>query len=89
MRSHGNNLPLVCAQNICSTVQGEVAYNQRLGLNPDIIDRPASLTSPQIQADAAKQIEQFEPRLKPEVVVVSVLEDGDGHAQVSVTEAIT
>ena len=89
MRSQGNDLPLVCAQNICSTVRGEVAYNQRLGMDPDIIDRPASLTSPQIQADAAKQIDQFEPRLKPEAVVVSVLADGDGHAQVSVKEAIT
>ena len=86
MRAQGNALPLVCAQNICNTMRGEIAYRWPLGLNPDIIDAPTNVAYQQIKDDLSKQLQTFEPRINPDKINFEMSQLGDGAATVLISE---
>lgn len=62
MRSSGNSLPSVCANNLLRIVRGEVPFDRVKGLGAGITDQPFTEANADLEADAAWLIETFEPR---------------------------
>lgn len=75
MRAHGNSDTLVCAQNLLSMSRGEVPLDRLRGRNPRLLERPRSF---EIQADAKRVIQWWEPRLDPYSSGFEIRQDGNG-----------
>lgn len=71
MRKQGNGEPEVCAQNIVSTVRGEIAYNLAKGIDRSAIDRPPTLAVDDIRDDVEQQLDIFEPRVELDGIAVT------------------
>lgn len=62
MKSTGNGVPSVCANNLLRIVRGEVPFDRVKGLGSGVIDQPISEANADLEADAAWLIETYEPR---------------------------
>lgn len=62
MKASGNGTPQQCVQNLIRITRGEVPYERIKGLNADIIDKPANISSAMLQADVEFLVETYEPR---------------------------
>lgn len=63
MKASGNGDPAQCVGNLLRLVRGEVPYERLKGLDPRLIDSPASLSANELRADAEWLIENYEPRV--------------------------
>lgn len=63
MRSSGNGNPAVCAENLLKLSRGEVPYERVKGLDPRLIDSPASSAVEDLEQDAEWLLETYEPRV--------------------------
>lgn len=77
MRKSGNSRPEVCANNILSTIRGEVAYERVKGIDGRLHDQPASTATSEAETDAERQLEIFEPRIAVDKIEVTGTEFGD------------
>lgn len=63
MLSQGNGDPAQCVGNLLRLVRGEVPFERLKGLDPRLIDQPASSAAYELLADAEWLIENYEPRV--------------------------
>lgn len=63
MKANGNGKPDVCAANLLRIFRGEVPFERVKGLNPRMIDIPASEVDISIQQDADWLLSTYEPRV--------------------------
>lgn len=64
MKANGNGSYETCVQNLLKTVRGEVPYDRIKGINPKLIDKPASIAADELTSDMQFVIETYEPRVK-------------------------
>lgn len=64
MRSQGNGIPTVCANNLLRLVRGELPFERVKGLDPSFIDKPLQSVNAEIETDAAWLIDTYEPRVQ-------------------------
>lgn len=77
MRKNGNSRPDVCANNILSTIRGEVAYERVKGVDGRLHGQPMNTAASEAQTDAERQLEIFEPRIDVDHIEVTGNETGD------------
>lgn len=77
MRKNGNSRPDVCANNILSTIRGEVAYERVKGVDGRLHGQPMNTAASEAQTDAERQLEIFEPRIDVDHIEVTGDESGD------------
>lgn len=75
MKAHGNSDIRLCVDNLLRTFQGEVPYERLKGINPRLIDSPASEMEILLRQDAEWLVETYEPRA---VLRGITLEQSDG-----------
>lgn len=63
MKANGNGNPAVCAANLLRLFRGEVPFERVKGLDPRMIDLPASEADVSIQQDADWLLSTYEPRV--------------------------
>ena len=71
MRATGNGTPQVCANNLLRLFRGEVPYERVKGLDPRIVDSPASVADGRLRQDADWLINTYEPRAEIRSITVS------------------
>ena len=84
MLANGNGRPNVCAQNLLKCSVGEVPYCRNKGINPRVIGSPMSNTA-DLKQDARQLIENCEPRVRVNDIVVTGNAAGEFVAVASVT----
>ena len=70
MRASGNGNPAVCAGNLLKLFRGEVPYERVKGLDPRLIDSPASSAAEDLLQDAEWLLETYEPRVTADNISV-------------------
>ena len=71
MRATGNGTPQVCANNLLRLFRGEVPYERVKGLDPRIVDSPASVADGRLRQDADWLVNTYEPRAEIRSITVS------------------
>lgn len=83
MLASGNGTPEVCAANLLALRRGEVPYERVKGLDPDVIDSPITERDV-VQYEAYRLLSDYEPRIDPDAVSVSVLDGPNGRIVVDI-----
>lgn len=78
MKAHGNGTVQQCTHNLLQIVRGEVPFDRIKGLDPRIIDSPASDDAQAAKNDALWLISTYEPRAVDIEVDVTADEAQDG-----------
>ena len=87
MRANGNGTPAVCVENLLQTVRGEVPYERIKGLDPNLIDRPASNVSADLRQDVEWLIETYEPRVEASSIAIHLESAVDGRFTITTETA--
>ena len=85
MLSSGNGEPQTCVGNLLRLVRGEVPYERLKGLDPKLIDSPASTAANDLRADAQWLIENYEPRVNLSSVELDAELAKSGHFKINAT----
>lgn len=83
MLSRGNSNPMVCVANLLRLTRGEVPYERLKGIDASIIDKPADLVKPLLNADAVWNIKTYEPRVSVDSLDLDALIAVDGSFQLA------
>lgn len=78
MMAKGNGTPQVCVNNLLRLFRGEVPYERVKGLDPRILDKPASAADAQLRQDADWLVETYEPRAEIKTITASQLDTKNG-----------
>lgn len=78
MRANGNGNPTVCVENLLQMVRGEIPYERIKGLDPRLIDQPASNVEADVRQDAEWLIETYEPRVEASSIGIHLESAVDG-----------
>lgn len=87
MRAKGNGTPAVCVENLLQTVRGEVPYERIKGLDPNLIDRPASNVNADLRQDVEWLIETYEPRVEASSIGIHLESAVDGRFTITAETA--
>lgn len=79
----GNERIIQNVQNIISTFLYEVAYNRGMGINPQILDKPADVAVNEYVAELYRVVPDYEPRAEVKDVRISGIDD-EGNIQFKV-----
>lgn len=78
MLAKGNADPAVCVLNLLRTWRGEVPYERLKGVDTSLIDRPAGVARPAMEADAVWTVNTYEPRVTATEAVTAALDGMQG-----------
>lgn len=87
MKAHGNGTVQQCAHNLMQIVRGEVPFDRVKGLDPAVIDAPASNGAEASKNDARWVIQTYEPRAGN--VSIEVTDEGIESGSFVVTANVT
>lgn len=75
MKSSGNGLPQQCVANLLNLWQFEVPYARLKGMDPSIVDLPKDEAEVAAKNHATWLIENYEPRVTVNDVVISYTDE--------------
>lgn len=78
MLEKGNGSSAVCVLNLLRTWRGEVPYERLKGVDTSLIDRPAGVARPAMEADAVWVVNTYEPRVTANDAVTAALDGMQG-----------
>lgn len=83
MKAYGNGTPEECANNLLRLVMGEVPFDRLRGIDPRLIDKPASSVASGIRSGADWLMESYEPRIR--LKGVNITDSGVGGGMLTIT----
>lgn len=88
MKPADNSAVQTCLENLLSLTAGEVHLDQLRGLDASVIDRPAAVVLPFLQASAFRTVEAYEPRANfADLSFTAPAETGDFSASLTIKNA--
>lgn len=84
MMKSGNGDAFVCANNLFSTLRGEVPMSRVKGVDPIVVDQPVSTAKPDFAKDARWMLQNYEPRIDMSTISGEDLESQFGAFQMNV-----
>ena len=89
MKASGNGEPMQCVTNLLQITRGECPYDRIKGMDPTLIDRPAEIAAPLMQAEAKWLIETYEPRVNADDININGITLQNGSFALNVNAAVT
>lgn len=89
MLGSGNGDPMQCVSNLVRIVRGECTYDRVKGVDPTIIDRPASIAAPLLQAEVKWLLKTYEPRMNINEVNIEAIAAKIGSFALNIDATVT
>lgn len=89
MLASGNGHPMQCVANLVRITRGECVYERVKGIDPTLIDKPASIAKPLLIADAKWLIKTYEPRVNIDTINIEEIVEATGMYAFSVDATVT